>query len=158
MNKNRDNQYLKARLDSVTGTYFPELGRVSCLISFGRKAKTRLGSIKKTLTGSKITINGLFKDQVIPEKIIDLTIAHELCHYLHGFTGEREKLFRYPHQGGIVDSELKERGLTTDLKFQKKWLKEEWPRIVRENFPASNRRGRIHRRQTSSIFDILFMR
>jgi hypothetical protein len=110
------------------------------------------------VTGSKITINGLFRDQAIPSKIIDLTIAHELCHYLHGFTGEREKLFRYPHQGGIVDLELKKRGLATDLRFQKKWLKEEWPKIVKENFSVFRQKRRIYRRRALSLFDILFMR
>lgn len=117
-------------------------------ISFGRRAKTRLGSIKQTgglKKRSIITINGLFRDEAIPEEIINATIAHELCHFVHGFSSPLPQLASHPHQGGIVDKELKGRGLGDLLTFQKKWLKTEWPAIVKANFKpvARLRRRRV---------------
>lgn len=155
----RDNHYLENRLTSVKERLFSELPAVGSQINFGRRARTRLGSIKPTDNGSIITLNGLFKDETVPEKIIDLTIAHELCHYYHGFTGEQPRLFHYPHQGGIVDRELQNRGAGDDLKFQKKWLKEEWPKIIQINFGTKRRiRKRTFRRRPLSIIDLIFVR
>lgn len=114
-------------------------------ISFGRKAKTRLGSIKRARqnTGvSHITINGLFAQEFIPGEIIDATIAHELCHYAQGFSSPLPQLSKHPHRGGVVDAELRKRNLSELLNFQNKWLKEKWPGIVKEYFPRSQRRRR----------------
>ena len=114
-------------------------------IAFGRRARTRLGSIKQTGGLEKrsiITINGLFRDEAIPKEIINATIAHELCHFVHGFSSPLPQLVSYPHQGGIVDKEMKSRGLGNLLDFQKKWLKTEWPGIVKANFKPTARRRR----------------
>ena len=49
-------------------------------------------------------------NEIIPEYIIDLTLAHEMIHYMHGFNSPLPKQFRHPHAGSVVDRELKKRG------------------------------------------------
>ncbi len=136
----RNNIWLRNRLQDIWQKSFPDIPEESDIaILFGQKARTRLGSIKKNRLKnavSKITITGYFQDERIPEIIIDLTIAHELCHYAHGFSSPLPQLYKFPHQGNVVDRDLAKRGFGTELKFQKKWLKEAWPEIV----------GRPHRR------------
>ena len=147
-------------------------------IKFGRNARTRLGSIKQPCNyrsippwrertiknfraGSKnigdtlVTLSGYFKEENVPEFIIDLTIAHELCHYAHGFSSPLPQLFQYPHQGGLVDKELIKRGFGPKLKEQKKWLKEVWPKIIgTKTRKLRRRRSRVVK--YSNIFQILF--
>ena len=141
----RDNRWLEAKLNQIIRESFQDINICNNLtIKFGRKARTRLGSIRKQYYGSflnqmmrkydsEILINGLFRNEAIPELIINSTIAHELCHYAHGFSSPLPQLSRYPHSGGIVDSELIKRGLGDDLITQKKWLKAHWVRIIKEN-------------------------
>ncbi|MFH1749966.1 MAG: hypothetical protein ABH837_03705 [bacterium] len=122
----RNNRWLENRLRLIWQRYFDDLEQKNpILVGFGRKARTRLGSIryhKKTKT-SIITISGYFKNLEIPEFIIDAVLAHELVHYLHGFSSSHPRAWRYPHQGGVVSQELKDRGLEETLRFQKKWIK-----------------------------------
>lgn len=143
----RLNDTLEAILSYQIAQYFPEAaphrGQIS--IGFGRKARTRLGSIRQIGRFKKqsiITINGLFREETIPEEIITATVAHELCHFVQGFSSPLPQQSAYPHQGGLVDNELKRRGLGDLLKFQKKWLKSEWPAIVKANFKPTIRRAR----------------
>lgn len=113
-------------------------------IKFGRCARTRLGSIKKVypksmiakLKGefsSVITINGHFRDAGIPEHNIDAVIAHELCHYAHGFSSPLPQMTTHPHRGGVVDKEMIARGFGQALKKQKKWFKENWTKYLKAN-------------------------
>lgn len=148
----RDNEWLKDKLESIWRRYFVDVSysdKVS--IKFGRKSRTRLGSIKQTgalnyrsrlkaesfslrsknKNDSIITLTGYFIDERVPEYIIDLTIAHELCHYAHGFSSPLPQLFKYPHKGGVVDKELAKRGFAVQLRDQKKWLKTIWPQIIK---------------------------
>ncbi|MFC1656819.1 hypothetical protein ACFL14_02580 [Patescibacteria group bacterium] len=122
----RDNIWLENRLRLIWQRYFVDLEqRNSILIGFGKRARTRLGSIryhKKSKT-SIITISGYFKNLEIPEFVIDVVLAHELVHYLHGFSSPHSRAWQHPHQGGIVDREMKDRGLEEVLKLQKKWIK-----------------------------------
>lgn len=140
----RTNLFLIDRLNTILKTNFPDLKRGDNIeISFGRKAKTRLGSIKRPRRNSGaslITINGLFAEDFIPVEIIDATITHELCHYVHGFSSPLPQLSRHPHRGGVINSELQKRNLGELLSFQNKWLKEKWPEIVKEHFPPIRRR------------------
>lgn len=142
----RDEAWLFAKLDEVWDSIFPEMSQDNEVkIVWGRKAHNRLGSIK---TGDKnstkhpdtiITINSLFRDNEIPEFVVIGTIAHELAHYAHGFHSPLERKFQTPHAGGIVNKELRNRGLEKVLRLQKKWLKENWENYLKENYPRKRR-------------------
>jgi ADP-heptose:LPS heptosyltransferase len=146
----RNNEWLEEKLDIIWREYFSDVDRINNVtIKFGKKARARLGSIKqlhsykqKNDNDSVITLTGYFKDERVPEYIIDLTIAHELCHYAHGFSSPHPQASKHPHSGGVVDSELKERGFEKQLKNQKKWLKEVWPTIIDKPKRRIRRRSR----------------
>ncbi|OQB05653.1 MAG: hypothetical protein BWY19_00859 [bacterium ADurb.Bin212] len=118
--------------------YFSDLQVPNDLyITFGRKGKRQLGKISKIpkrgigarLRGkfdTLITINSHFKDERVPEFVVDGTIIHELCHYAHGFHSPLPQLCRYPHQGGIVKAEMIKRGAGEIYLKENKWLKTEW--------------------------------
>ncbi|KKU45966.1 MAG: hypothetical protein UX62_C0023G0002 [Microgenomates group bacterium GW2011_GWA2_46_7] len=148
----RDNFWLANRLFYVWKTYFPDIIDGNELkVKFGRPSKTRLGSIalrrkgqeKKRLLKHRanflkpeeaisiITINGHLANEDVPEKMIDAIIAHEFCHFVHGFNSLRTKLYRLPHSGGVIDHELKKRGLEETLRFQKAWIKQNWKNIIK---------------------------
>lgn len=148
----RDKKWLENRLKTIWTNYFNDVeAQNDIVINFGKRATTRLGSIKqirrrgllekdKSEQPSIITITGYFRDEKIPEYIIDLTIAHELCHYVHGFSSPLPQIAQYPHQGQIVDKELVKRGLGKELRLQNNWLKTEWREIVKIDRPAAQRR------------------
>ena len=156
----RDNDWLEQKLEFIWQSYFADVKRTNNVnIKFGKRASTRLGSIKKSnrskVFETEITMTGFFKDERVPEYIIDLTIAHELCHYVHGFSSPLPQLFKYPHLGGLVDKELIRRGMGEQLIEQKKWLKKEWTAIVGNDFRVRTRRRPKAKRRTS-IFDLIF--
>ena len=143
----RNNKWLETRLIQIKENHFPDITEGNdIIILFGRSAKTRLGSIairekksiKKPLTSfrlrrlgmndvvSVITINGHFQNELIPECVIDGVLAHEFCHYVHGFNSLLTKKYSYPHAGGIIDHELKKRGMGDIIKEQKRWVRKEW--------------------------------
>lgn len=170
----RDNVWLKQKLDFIWDNYFSDIQRKNDIhIAFGRRARTRLGSIKlnnkshayrqtgktennkyrkiHSCNGTLITITGYFADERVPEAMVDVVIAHELAHYAHGFSSPLPQLARYPHHGGIVDKELKKRGLEEKLQFQKQWLKDSWKDVVGQ---TPKRRRTIRRRRARSIFEL----
>jgi hypothetical protein len=114
------------------------------LIRFGRRARRVLGSIRKNqersildkLAGkydTQIIINGHFRDEQIPEYVVDAVIGHELCHYVHGFSSPLPQLARHPHKGGIVNYEMAKRGLG-DLELkQKRWIKANWLNYLKKS-------------------------
>lgn len=123
----RDNNWLLGRLESIWEQYFPDTPQKNeVFIGFGRKSKYRFGSIKLRLADNSthIRINGLFKNEWIPEQIVDHTIAHELVHYNHGFSSLQPRLHRYPHRGGVIDSELNARKLGHLVSFYHSWVKQ----------------------------------
>ncbi|MFA7308624.1 MAG: hypothetical protein WC045_00955 [Patescibacteria group bacterium] len=147
----RDDLWLHQRFVYLWQTHFADVTDGNeIVIRFGRKSKSRLGSItlrhkdrvSKPLTRrqayflthtdavSVITINGRLRDLAHPEQVIDAVIAHEFCHYYHGFNSKRKRMFSHPHAGGIIEKECYERGLHDTMKFQKRWLKENWKNIV----------------------------
>jgi hypothetical protein len=157
----RDDDWLADRLADVWYHYFPDIAQPNeVIVRFGRKSKTRLGSIgmegwrdthrqveyrsRKSIPRgtSIITLTGYFKDDRVPLCVVESTIGHELVHYAHGFHSPHPQLYRHPHQGGIVDKEMKQRGMGEILKLQKAWLKKEWP-IITQGHP---RKRRIRRR------------
>ena len=145
----RDNTWLHQQLDSIWDNFFNEVAQDNDVrIAFGRRTKRRLGSISLDPADrrtSLITINGLFKRPDIPEFVVQGTIVHELSHYAHGFNSPLAQRFRQPHAGGVMRREFAERGLLQLYLDQKRWLKENWNRILDEEFPA-----RPHRRRSSS--------
>lgn len=137
----RDDKYLVQLLDDIWDQHFSDVPQTNIVrIVYGRKAKNRLGSIRVDPNDrevSIITINGLFRDEVIPENIIKATIVHELSHYAHGFNSPLQQKFRHPHAGGVMRREFKERGLEDLYLEQRKWLKEHWPGFVQRNWGLS---------------------
>jgi len=152
----RDDNWLFAKLDEVWDRFFPDVPQDNNVrIVWGRRARTRLGSIKletdrKTRPkngehpGTVITINSLFKDEKIPEYVVLGTIAHELAHYAHGFHSPLEQKHATPHAGGVIHKELANRGLGTLEKRQKKWLKDHWREYLMSNFAP---RPRLRRKR-----------
>lgn len=135
----RDNMWLKNRLEQIWQRYFPDLEiNNTIFVRFGRRAKTRLGSIKfgkrKENPNTFITVTGFFRDPQIPEFVVDGVLAHELTHYRHGFFSPHRRLYRYPHQDGIVKKELTNRGLNDILKLQKVWLKRHWREYLNNQY------------------------
>lgn len=121
----RDNSWLEARLYKIWQSYFADVkGTNPLIVRFGRSALYRFGSIKLDLRSkiSYITINGNFRNPKLPVQVIDHTLAHELVHFTQGFSSKNPRLHRYPHRGGIIDKELKERGLNHLVLYYKNWL------------------------------------
>jgi hypothetical protein len=144
---------LQEMLYEIWETYFPDVPRKNLVIvKFGKFSKQRLGSIKwsKDLRGIKsiykkfekdhkiqdderitlIILTRYFTMPQIPEYVVKTTLAHELVHYSHGFNSPLEKKYKFPHQGKIIDKELKSRGLGKDLELSEKWLKDHWRDLV----------------------------
>ena len=121
----RDNSVLEKRLKFLWRNYFSEVKeKYPVSIKFGRNAKYRFGSIryyypKKTV---QILINGRFRDDNHPQEIIDHTIAHEMVHYAQGFPTPGPRLHKYPHRGGVIDKELKDRHLIHLVIFYHSWI------------------------------------
>lgn len=123
----RDDDWLISRLEYLWSTFFDDVIEVNPLIiRFGRYSKFRLGSIRldRRSNRSYLTITGMFKDHKIPQGVVDHTIAHELVHYTHGFSSKRVRMHRYPHAGGVVQKEMKKRGLKCMIKAYRLWMKE----------------------------------
>ncbi|MDO8513238.1 MAG: hypothetical protein Q7S37_01940 [bacterium] len=146
----RDNKWLEDRLYEIWKKHFQDIEKINRVyIRFGRANRNQLGSIvakgPKRLfrkpgrfpkpswwlpeSFSIITMNSLFKNPQIPNEVIDITIAHELVHYAHGFSSPHPQLYRYPHSGSIVTKELIKRGLKDQLNVHKKWLKTNWKNL-----------------------------
>lgn len=134
----RSDALLLQRLSLIWKKYFQDVpieNRV--LIGFGRKAQRRLGSIRRINLNRKkdkfdtlILLNGYFKDKLIPQFVIDATIAHELAHYAQGFSSPLPRLSRFPHRGGSVDNELKNRGLQWLVDKELSWLNQNWDKYL----------------------------
>jgi hypothetical protein len=123
----RDDAWLISRLEYLWNDYFADVEEINpVFIRFGRFSKYRLGSIRleKLSKTSHITITGMFKDERIPVEVVDHTIAHEMCHYTHGFSSNKPRLHKYPHHGGVIKRELEARNLHKLVKAYDKWLKD----------------------------------
>ena len=123
----RDDHWLLSRLDYLWTKHFSDVDQKNkVFIKFGRAAKYRFGSIRldPKKDASLILINGMFKDEKVPVKVVDHTIAHELVHYTHGFSSPHKKQYSHPHKGGVIDKEMLQRGLGDLIKAYKSWLKD----------------------------------
>lgn len=128
----RDDYWLKDRMEQMWMVLFPEISRENLVIvRFKGKWKNKFGHIKKIKgANTEIAINSIFRDEAVPEYIIDLTLAHEMIHYMHGFNSPLPKQFRHPHAGGVVNRELKKRGFGHLILKEREWVKKEWPAIA----------------------------
>jgi hypothetical protein len=140
----RTDSFLQAKLKEFLDTSFSDMEVVNTLtIGFGRRARRRFGSITMTRDKkrSHITINGLFRDPAIPEQIISATLAHELCHYAHGFSSPLPRKYSSPHAGGVILREMKKRGLEALYHFERQWTKAHWGSVLQREFlPVRPRR------------------
>lgn len=149
----RNNEFLENILYDLWENHFCDIPRKNfVLIKYGKYSKRQLGSIKLANRNTKIkgllrkkddeyrsqddksitviTVTRYFKNESIPEFIVRATVAHELCHYAHGFNSPLEKRFQKPHQGSIIKKELALRGLLEDQIEADRWLKENWLDII----------------------------
>lgn len=135
----RDEAWLQKRLENMWGFLFPEVERKNKVkIYFKGRWRNKFGHITKNGRETHIVINSLFKDERVPEYVIDVTIAHELIHYMHGFHSPHKQQFRHPHQGGVVTKEIKERGFSHMLRKEREFFKRDWQILVDEFFPKKN--------------------
>ena len=130
----RDDNFLNEKLDQIWQSLFPDVERKNNVtIRFKGKWRNKFGHIKLLKNkDTEIVINGLFKDPRIPDYIIYLTIAHELVHYMHGFNSPLERKYKHPHKGGIVNRELKKRGLNYFIALEREFVKKEWSNLLKE--------------------------
>ncbi len=147
------NTDLQNLLYEIWEKHFDDVPRKNLVIvKFGKFSKQRLGSIKwaRDLKGVKSLYNSFeeehkaqddkritliiltryFTQENIPEFLIKTTLAHEIVHYTHGFNSPLEQKYKYPHQGRIIEKELKKRGLGREYDLSEKWLKENWRKVV----------------------------
>ena len=127
----RDDNFLRERLEYLWLNAFNDINKKNNVnIRFKGKWRNKFGHIRKLQNGdSEIVINGHFRDFKVPAYIIDLTIAHELVHYSHGFNSPLPKLYKHPHKNGIVTKELLRKGFGHLLRKEKYFTRREWPRL-----------------------------
>ena len=146
----RDQKWLEEKMYDLWEEHFADVPRKNLVvIKFGRGSRRQLGCItwatKKTRGIQKylqnikyqddkkvsvIRITSRFKDENIPEEVVLATIAHEMCHYAHGFNSPLKQIYNHPHKGGVIRKEMEERELGHLYKFSKKWLKANWEKYV----------------------------
>ena len=149
----RDNKYLEKLLYDLWETSFCDIPRLNAVvIKYGKYSRRQLGSIKivkdknvisryvkrfdidqdnlEDYSISVITVTRYFSQLDIPEFVIKSTIAHELCHYAHGFNSPLEKKHSHPHRGNIIKKEFDKRDLLDIYLQSKEWLKQNWINIV----------------------------
>jgi len=147
----RDNKWLENRLEYIFCKYFSDLDAKNQIdIIWGRRSRRQLGCIKREQPNSFIdhfkpnfktiiVINSLFRDEIIPEYVIDAVIVHEMIHYAHGFNSPIEQKYRHPHKGNVIRREFLLRGIGEIERKQKKWIKENWQKYLDQNFPSTSK-------------------
>ncbi len=131
----RDDKWLLSRLAHLWDKYFADIPQTNkVFIKFGRYSKYRLGSIKldRKTRASFVTITSMFKNQAIPQEVVDHTIGHELVHYAHGFSSTATRVHKHPHAGGVVKKEMAQRGMAYLHDAFKAWVKE-YRQAIRKN-------------------------
>lgn len=149
----RNTEFLENTLYDLWENHFCDIPRKNLvLIKYGKYSKRQLGSIKlankrtniKGLLKKKeqdyivqddksitvITVTRYFQNKIVPDFVVRATVAHELCHYAHGFSSPLQKRFEKPHQGSVIKKELEKRGLIKKQIEADKWLKENWLDII----------------------------
>ena len=129
----RNQKWLQNLLEEMWEKYFSDVEPLNQVeVKFSRVAKTRLGSIrmKRDKKSSVILINGLFQDPLIPRQVVEGVLAHEIVHYVHGFSSPLKQKFRHPHRGGVVKKEMFARGLEHQYRVEKQWTKANWRKEI----------------------------
>lgn len=124
--KLRNNKWLLNKLKEIWTSHFADVNPVNkVLIKFSRSSNYRFGSIRldRETKTSIILINAKFRNREVPESVVIHTIAHELTHYAHGFSSAKSRLHQHPHRGGVVDKEIRKRGLGYLIPEYKIWLR-----------------------------------
>ncbi len=93
---------------------------------WGSRARYRFGSIAARNGVCVILANQLFADERVPVYVVDETLAHELAHYAHGYGSGLPRLYSHPHRGGIIEAELRKRGLGELHDKAEVWRKTQW--------------------------------
>jgi len=158
----RDDFWLQGVLKSYLDGPFSDMPRENSItIGFGRRTRRRFGSINmsRDKKASHIRINGIFRNEAIPDKIIQATIAHELCHYAHGFCSPLKQKYRHPHSGGVIRREMKKRGLEYLYIYEKTWSRKNWPNVLNFEFPLRARpiRRRPTKRKRTLLAQVLYL-
>jgi len=126
----RDKKWLESRFLQIWEFLFSDIDKKDKIcIKWQGKWQNKFGHITKRLGKTEIAINSLFRSEKVPEYIIDLTIAHELVHYMHGFFSKHDKKHIDPHAGNVVDRELVRRGFGIMMKKEHEWVQKNWGRI-----------------------------
>ena len=127
----RSDEWLSGRMEEIWMLLFSDFPKKNEVkVRFKGRWKNKFGHIKGLNDGStEIVVNSYFRHHSIPEYIIDITLAHEIVHYVHGFHSPYPRRFKHPHKGGIVGKELKRRGFGGVIKMEKVWIKNEWPGV-----------------------------
>ena len=147
----RDNKWLEQRLDQIWILLFPEVERLNQVnVQFKGRWRNKFGHIKKLKDGNtEIVINAVFKDLRVPDYIIEITLAHELVHFMHGFNSPHLKRYKHPHKGRIVEKEMIRKGFGHLIAKEKEFLKNDWPKIV-----SNYKKPRIRRISLLDLFRI----
>jgi len=150
----RTQNWLENRFDYIYRKYFSDIEASNQIeIKWGRRSRRQLGCIKKEQLKTFanrlkrdfktiIVINGLFRDEAIPNFVIDAVIIHEMIHYTHGFNSPLPQKHRHPHQGKVIRREFLLRGIGELERKQQKWIKENWQNYLKENLPPSKPKKR----------------
>jgi hypothetical protein len=124
---------------------------------WGARARYRFGSISARNGVCLIMVNQLFADERVPCFVVDETIAHELAHYAHGYGSGLPRLYPHPHRGGIIEKELRQRGLGDLHDRAEQWRKTQWQTYYAANCEdLTNRReqrSEIHQVKWAGILD-----
>lgn len=129
----RDEKWLNERLVQIWRLLFPDVEKANEVKAvFKGKWKNKFGHIVKKKKETEIAINGLFSEPIVPEYVIDATLAHELIHYMHGFGSPLKQKYKHPHKGGVVTKELLKRGFGHSMRLERGFYKRLWPVIYKE--------------------------
>lgn len=129
----RSHDWLEGRLKTIWSQHFPDVPMANAVsIRFVREGRRRLGWIAMSESGRStlIGINHMLASPHVPQPLCDVTIAHELAHYAHGFGSPLERRFDDPHAGGVVESELRARGLGHWLDDADTWASQHWSAVT----------------------------
>ena len=157
----RDNLWLEEKLEELWEENFSDVPRQNKVtVKFGKRAYRTLGSIKyigklspkdpefkihddKRI--SQITLTRHYMDEKIPEEVVLGTIAHEMCHYAHGFNSPLKQQFEHPHRGQVIKKEMYKRELGGLYETSEGWIKKNWRAYLQATGNLKLRRRRRSR-------------
>ena len=125
----RDQDWLIGQLEHIWRTWFSDVDRITPVtIRYVRPWKRRLAVIYLTEDDRRsfIGVNRLLRDPRVPYPVVQVTLAHELAHYAHGFGSHHPRRYRHPHRGNVIQRELTRRGLGAELRFYTEWTNDSW--------------------------------